>query len=90
MSNYLRRQPGPGMTAGNMRANGVRNLSVGCRECHHETLFKADILADEVQIHSIEDYLTCSRCGSRGKTDVMPNWSERPERPSLTGVQYRD
>ena len=76
------------MTAGSMREQGVRNLSVRCRECHHEALLNADILADEVQIHAIEDYLTCSRCGSCGKSDVMPNWRERPPRESLTGSQY--
>jgi hypothetical protein len=47
------RQPGPEMTAGNMRENGVRNLSVRCRECHHEALVSADHIVDDVEIHSI-------------------------------------
>ena len=85
---YRPKHTGPGMTAGNMRENGVRNLELRCRACNHEALMSADILADEVEIHSIDSYLVCSYCGSHGKVDVRPNWLERPDRPGLTGSQY--
>jgi hypothetical protein len=79
---------GPGMTFGNMREQGVRHLSVYCRDCHHWPLLNVDHMPDDVEVQSIDRRLVCSRCGSVGKSDVMPNWSERPARPSLTGSQY--
>jgi hypothetical protein len=42
--------PGPGMAAGNMRANGVRNLLVFCADCHHEGVLNVDHMPDEVEI----------------------------------------
>jgi len=83
----LHKRPGPGMTFGNMRENRVRNLSVQCCECHHERLLNADHFPDDVEIHSIESRLLCAYCGSIGKSDVMPNWPERPPLASLTGQQ---
>jgi hypothetical protein len=87
---YRPRHTGPGTTAGNMRQQGVRNLDLRCGVCHHEALLNADHMADDVEIHSIDERLVCSRCGSVGQTDVRPNWLERAERPSLTGDQYND
>jgi hypothetical protein len=46
---YDHRQPGPGMTAGKMRANGVRSLVVSCGDCHHEALLNADSMAENVE-----------------------------------------
>src|SRR5215213_6292176 len=68
------------MTFGNMREQGVRNLSVYCRDCHHWPLLNVDHMPDDVEIQTIERRLVCSRCGSVGKSDTQPNWSERPPR----------
>jgi hypothetical protein len=84
---FRRQQAGPGMTAGNMRANGVRNLLVSCGACHHEALLNVDDMPDDVETHSLDNRLMCSCCGSK-ECSLMPNWIERPERPSLTGDQY--
>jgi hypothetical protein len=43
------------MTAGNMRANGVRNILVSCSDCHHEALLNADHMPDHVEIHSLDN-----------------------------------
>ena len=40
------------MTAGNMRANGVRNLLVSCADCYDEALLNADHMPADVEIHS--------------------------------------
>jgi hypothetical protein len=81
------RYTGPGITAGNMRANGVRNILVSCNECHHEALLNLDHMSDHVEIHSLDNRLVCNKCGSK-HCNLMPNWREREERPSLTGNQY--
>jgi hypothetical protein len=36
------------MTLGNMRANGVRSLSVNCWLCHHGAVLAADRWPDDV------------------------------------------
>jgi hypothetical protein len=87
MNDYLRRQPGPEMTAGNMRQNGVRNLLVSCGACRHEALLNVDHMPDDVEIHSLDNRLVCASCGSKN-CSLMPNWRDRPQRPSLTGEQY--
>jgi hypothetical protein len=75
------------MTAGNMRANGVRNIMVSCSDCHHEALLNVDHMPDHVEIHSLDSRLVCNKCGSEN-CSLMPNWAERSTRPSLTGEQY--
>jgi hypothetical protein len=82
------RYTGPGMTAGNMRANGVRNLDLRCGLCHHIALMNADHLPDAFELMSIEPRLVCTRCRSIGQTNARPNWIERKVLPSLTGNQY--
>jgi hypothetical protein len=34
--------------------------------------------------------VVCAKCGARGRhIDVGPNWKEQPERPTLTGKEWR-
>jgi hypothetical protein len=80
---------GPGMTAGNMRRNGVRNLDLYCRRCHHGALLNADHLPDDFDLMRIDRQLVCTRCGAIGEAACSPNWFERSQRPSLTGDQYQ-
>jgi hypothetical protein len=72
------------MTLANMRANGVRSLSVTCELCHHETVMNVDAFADTVPVPAFRSRMVCTRCGIVG-ADVRPNWRERPQSESLTG-----
>jgi hypothetical protein len=69
------------MTLANMRAQGVRSLSVSCWLCHH------DRWRDEVPLPSLGPRMVCSSCGIVG-ADVRPNWAERVQRESLTGEHW--
>jgi hypothetical protein len=76
------------MTLGNMRSNGVRSLDVSCWQCHHQAIVSADPWPDHVPVPSFGPRMVCTRCGIIG-ADARPNWNERPERETLTGVQWR-
>ena len=76
------------MTLGNMRANGVRSLTVSCFECRHQAVLAVETWSDDVPIPSIGPRMAGTSGGMTG-ADVRPNWSERPVRPSLTGRQWR-
>jgi hypothetical protein len=75
------------MTLGNMRAQGVRSLSVSCGLCHHHAVLAVDCWLDDVPVPSFGPRMVCTGCGIVG-ADARPNWLERPERPSLTGAQW--
>lgn len=81
------RYTGPPMTLGNMRANGVRSLDVSCSTCHHRAVLPVDDYPDATPVPSFGPRVACSKCGAIG-ADVRPNWSERPERPSITGEHW--
>ena len=78
------RYSGPPMTLANMRANGVRSLAVACHLCHHEALMNMDAFGDAVAVPAFGPCMVCTSC----RTDVRPNWLEREERETLTGVQW--
>jgi hypothetical protein len=63
------------------------SLSVSCWCCHHDGVFSADVWQDAVYVPSFGPRMVCTRCGIVG-ADVRPNWTERPERPTLTGTQW--
>jgi hypothetical protein len=73
------------MTLGNMRANGVRSLTVSCVLCKHHAVVSVDAWADEVTVPSFGPRMVCTGCGIIGG-DARPNWVERAARPSLTGA----
>jgi hypothetical protein len=81
------RYRGPPMTLGNMRTNGVRSLAVHCWACHHEAVLSCHRWPGHVPVPSFGRRMVCTSCGIIG-ADARPNWSERPVRPSLTGVQW--
>jgi hypothetical protein len=82
------RYHGPPMTLANMRTNGVRSLSVTCQLCHREALMNVDAFADAVAVPAFGPRMVCTGCGIVG-ADVRPNWQERAQRDTLTGVQWR-
>ena len=85
------RKPGPyrggPMTLANMRAQGVRSLSVSCELCHHAVLMNVDAFDDAVAVPAFRPRMVCTSCGIIG-ADVRPNWQERPRGESLTGRQW--
>jgi hypothetical protein len=77
------------MTLGNMRANGVRSLKVHCWVCGHDAVLNSERWSDDLPLPKFTSRMACTRCGSIGNADLRPNWIERPDRPTLTGVQWR-
>jgi hypothetical protein len=76
------------MTLGNMRTKGVRSLSVNCWACHHQAVLAVDAWPDHVPVPSVGPRMVCTACGIIG-ADARPNWAERQERSTMTGVQWR-
>jgi hypothetical protein len=54
------------MTLGNMRANGVRSLAVGCWTCHRDGV---------LPVPAFGPRMVCTGCGTVG-ADARPNWIE--------------
>jgi hypothetical protein len=80
------RDTDPAMTLGNMRAQGVRSLSVSCWLCHHGAVLVVDPWPDDVPVPSFAPRMVCTGCGIVG-ADARPHWRDRSERPTLTGTQ---
>jgi len=78
----------PPMTLGNMRTNDARSLAVSCLLPHHQAVLAVDAWPDCVAVPFFGPRMVCTSCGIIG-ADARPNWSERPVRPSLSGVQWR-
>ncbi len=76
------------MTLANMRANGARSLAIRCELCHHEAVLNVDAFGDDVPVPTFGPRMVCTSCGIIG-AGARPNWRERPERESLTGVQWQ-
>jgi hypothetical protein len=64
------------MTLGNMRAQGVRSLSVRCWLCHHGAVLRADAWSDDVRVPWSGPRMVCTGCGILC-ADARPNWKER-------------
>ena len=58
-------QPGPPMTLGNMREQGVRGLAVYClnHSCRHHTVINVDSYPHEIEVPSFALRMKCSKCG---------------------------
>jgi hypothetical protein len=66
----------------------VRSLCVSCWLCHHAAVLTVDRWPDDAPVPSFGPRMVCTGCGIVG-ADARPNWTERQERPSLTGAQWR-
>ena len=69
----MRPPPGPPMTLGNMRHNGVRAVIASCRVCRHSADVVVDPLADDVFVPEVGLWMVCARCGARGP-ETRPAW----------------
>ena len=81
------RYTNPPMTLGNMRANGVRLLSVACHLCHHQAVMNMDRFEDAVPVPSFGPRMVCTSCGIVG-ADVRPELAGarrtgEPDRPAV-------
>jgi hypothetical protein len=75
------------MTLANMRAQGVRWLSVTCELCHHQATMNVDRFDDAIPVPAFGPRMVCTSCGIIGAF-ARPNWQERPTGESLTGRQW--
>jgi hypothetical protein len=69
-----------------MRENGMRSLAVSCWNCHHEAVLSAERWPDDVPVPSFGPRVPPA--AELSAADARPNWKERPERQSMTGVQW--
>jgi hypothetical protein len=60
-----REKPGPPMTSGNMRRNGVRALMATCQACGHKADVNVDVLAATIFDPEAGRRLRCSQCGGK-------------------------
>jgi hypothetical protein len=72
------------MDLANMRAQGVRSLSVCCELCHHEAVMNVDAFDDAVPVPAFGPRMVCTSGGIIGSF-ARPNWQERATQQSLTG-----
>src|SRR6478672_8201307 len=63
------------ITFGEMRASGVRDVLVYCRDhrCSHHIAISADFWPDHLRLSDIEDRFVCQVCGKRG-ADIRPDF----------------
>jgi len=57
--------PGPPMTLGNTRMNGVRAVIATCEVCWHGADVNVDALAETVRVLDVGRRLGCSACGGK-------------------------
>jgi len=65
------------ITFGEMRASGVRDVLVYCRDhrCSHHIAISADRWPDHIRLSDIEPGFVCTACGKRG-AEVRPKFSQ--------------
>ena len=65
------------ITFGEMRASGVRDVLVYCRDhrCSHHIAISADLWPDHLRLSDIEDRFVCRVCGKRG-ADIRPDFPQ--------------
>jgi hypothetical protein len=82
----MRGKPDVGGQGRYRRSHGVRRLLIYSTQglyCHHSAIIEADRWPDDTVLRARDRRAVCTKCGVIG-ADVRPNWSERPQRESLT------
>ena len=64
------------MDLANMRQNGVRDLYVYCRGCHHSATVNVDAYPADRTVPSFAGVWPCGKCGSKNN-EVRPAWHRR-------------
>jgi hypothetical protein len=72
----MREKPGPPMTLGNMRQNGVRTVIATCQTCGHKADVNVDALPESIIVPEIGRRLRCSECGGK-LIETRPAWHTR-------------
>lgn len=68
------------ITIGRCKADGVRNMTINCQRCRHETIRPWGNLPDDLPFAHVQKVLPV-RCGRCGNSDpkrivVLPDWSD--------------
>jgi hypothetical protein len=69
-----REKPGPPMTLGNMRQNGVRAVIATCQACGHKADVNVDVLPETIVVPEVGRALRCGQCGGKRIGDTRPAW----------------
>jgi hypothetical protein len=65
------------MTLANMRANGVRSLSVTCEVCHHEAVMNVDAFGDAIPVPAFGRARYAPAAGSSVPMRGRTGWSDQ-------------
>jgi hypothetical protein len=68
--------------------SGRARGALACWLFHHGAMLAVDRWFDDAPVPSFGPRMVCTGCGIVG-ADARPNWTERQERPSLTGEHWR-
>ena len=79
----LKHPPGPPMTLGNMREQGVRRLIAFCLNdaCHHQALIDVLTYPGDTPVPWFQSKVKCGSAEQTDAIDVRPNWKEKPGMP---------
>jgi hypothetical protein len=72
----MRAKPGPPMTLGNMRENGVRSVIATCQACGHKADVNVDALPESIVVPEIGRRRRFSACGGK-LIETRPAWHTR-------------
>jgi hypothetical protein len=79
VSTRMRAPPGPPMSLGNRRQNGVRAVTTTCEECNHSADVSVDAMPETVYVPHVGRRLRCSACGGK-QINTRPAWHTAPSR----------
>jgi transposase len=79
MASNPKHPPGPPMTLGNMRRQGVRSLIAYCLNdaCRHQAVIDVSSYPGDTPVTWFRSKVKCAKCGARNnRIDVHPHWKE--------------